>query len=111
MDGRSLSIADFLVVRSLLKASSAPVALWAGIATLALQNETQSKGKSISTRTAFEIVRYALGDASEVEVASSLREYYREFYDLPRAQKVREDLEAVTHRSVIQKNPQVISQF
>src|SRR5687767_9750617 len=72
VNGRPLSLQDFLTIRENLNEPSNQKAFWIGTAALALQDDRRSQGKEVTFRAAFELARYAMNDISVIQAASSI---------------------------------------
>lgn len=111
VSGRPLSIRDFLVIRSQMPTQTAETALWTGIAMLSLQTETKNKGREISLQSALHVARYAAHDLSPDNAQIGLKEYYAQSKDFPSPDEVKKEIESITQKLVIRRNPQPLSQF
>jgi len=111
VDDRALTIQDYYMIRSKLQTPSSDHALWVGISMLALQNKTRFDGKEISIQAAFDIARYAIRDLPPSYAAASLREYYKQTPSLPEPEEVKKEMEALSQKSIVRRNPVPLSQF
>jgi hypothetical protein len=111
VDGRPLTIQDFLTIRSRLQNPSDATALWVGISSIALQNNAHSRGRSIQPEYAIDIARYAVGDLQSFSADESLKEYFPESQDVPSPESVKKEIDALTQRSLVQKSSRPLSHF
>jgi hypothetical protein len=113
VNGRPLTVMDFLIIRSALKNPTDQNVYWAGTAALSLQEDSRSKGNELPLQTALAIVQYALNDLPAVEVISSIREFYigRSFLHPPSPAEVKKEIDMVMRKTLIQKGAQALSQL
>jgi hypothetical protein len=109
VNGRPITIDHYLTIRHFLNTTSAETILWVCIATIAIQNEAQSRNRELSPSHALEIARYAIGEMAEQEASGSLQEFYGPSVAIPVPAQVLKDIESLTNRSVIHKNHQALS--
>lgn len=105
VDGRPLTLTDFLAIRERLKTPSSEQAYWVGIATLALQSEARSRGHDISLQNTYDVARYAIGDIIALEAQSSLNTYFNG-KQVPPPEEVKRQIDTITKNSVIVRNSQ-----
>ena len=111
VDGRPLSIAGFMAVRTALSQATTQSALWIGMAALAIQNETRARGREMAMTSAVEIARYALNELSLEQVEPALRAFVGKLGALPPPTALRHDVELLLARAVIQRNIPVIAEL
>jgi hypothetical protein len=111
VNGRPLTLNDFLFIRSQTEDSSAETAYWLGVSTLVIQNHGKKQGKNISAASALLIARYALGKITEQTASSSLNQYYARTTPVPTPQEVKKEIEQLTQQMIVLKNPTPLSQF
>lgn len=111
VDGQPLSISAFLAIRSLLKKPTQELTFWVGVAAIRLQHESRAVlGKELDSKTAVDIARYALGEIPIIGLEAAIRE------NLGLSEKegsepatVKKRIDRLITRSVIQRNPQALS--
>ncbi len=111
IDNHPLTIAAFLKIRSRLQTRSPETALWVGISMIALQNKTRAEGREISSLAAYDIVRYAIRDLSTSDARSALIEYFRETVPLPDPDFVKKEIQSISDKTSVLRNPLPLSFF
>ncbi len=104
VDGQPISIAGFSTIKSSLSKPSNEAALWIATAALAAQHDTKRQGRDLTLTVAVKMARYALADLPFQGAEASLRVYYGAKGSLPSSLQVKQDLEQLMLRSVIQEN-------
>jgi hypothetical protein len=111
LDGRPLSVGIFMGLRQEMKSSPLEVVVWTAEGALALQNEARSRGQEISPKTAFDVARYASEEFTLQAVQGELETYFGKGRPIPPAYRVKNQIDQLLTRAVIQENEALLRQF
>jgi hypothetical protein len=111
IDGRALTITHFLSIRRQMRQPSAESAYWLGLASLALEKDAKTKGKTFSLLDALLLSRYAIGDISRLEASAVLQAYFEPVAVPSTQEDVKKAVDQLLKRSWIQNGLIPISQL
>lgn len=111
VNGRKLSLSGYAILRERYPNLKRDDLLWMGIAALAIQNDTQSRGREMNPNAAVELARFALNEGELSSVVPLLREYYSTVGELPSGPEFKKLLDKIISHSVVQRNPQVLAEL
>lgn len=109
VDGRPLTLTDYLALRDHIRKHTTEAVLWAGIAALAIQNETRARGAELRSASAVEVALYALGELNAAEADNSLRAYFARTGLPPKPDEVRAALDRLLATSIVRRNERALS--
>lgn len=122
INGRPFTVGDFLLIRSQTEKPTPEIAYWLGVSALVLQDHKTRQGQLLSGSAALQVARYALQLIPQKTAVPALKEYYASSFfkasqrttlseAFPSPEEVKKEIEQLTQRAVIVKNPTPISQF
>lgn len=112
VDGRPFTITDFLKIQNHLKNPTPELAYWIGVSTLVLEKEGEIRGKILPLPLAYDIARYAAGELQESENQGSFHQAMQNFFgSSTNPQDIKKEIDRITQKAVVQKNPQPLNQY
>ena len=110
VDGRSLTLSQFAVARSLLRSSSPKVALQHMITAMALQNSAGARGVDVPLEIALRVSQFAQGGLAFPEAEPSLQAYFGTKGTLSPQVALRE-VTTCLRSAIIQENSALIAEL
>lgn len=109
VDGRPFPISSYLALRIRLKSRGTEAALWAGMATLAIQNSTRARGRELDSSSALSVALFALGESDLSESREGIETLFQRQAALPSADQVRRELDALLGASIVRRNERLLA--
>jgi hypothetical protein len=111
VDGKALTIGAYMAIRETVTNKDRETILWLGLASLAIQNDSRSRGHELAPDIALNLAKFATGLLPRNLVANEIREYQGAKAVTPDAVTFKAELDALLARAVIHRNERALSDF